>query len=79
VLMYISKQRDEATAWWVHIYLYIYIYISLCIYIYMYSFHPAEIHSYSGTVQCVLGQTCTGSLSFLGTTSIVARKKNFAA
>jgi hypothetical protein len=35
VLMYISKQRDEATAWWVHIYLYIYIYISMYIYIYI--------------------------------------------
>ena len=32
VLMYISKQSDEATAWWVHIYLYIYIYIYVYIY-----------------------------------------------
>ncbi len=62
-----------------YISIYIYIYLCIYIYIYMYSFHTAEIHSYSGTVQCVLGQTCTGSLSFLGTTSIVARKNNFAA
>ncbi len=38
VLMYISKQSDEATAWWVHIYLYIYIY--LCIYIHV-QFSPS--------------------------------------